>query len=292
MVMANATFDLKFERFKSVNNEEKLEIFKKSKAENTNRATDLWIKCFAQYLEEKCLPKVDDILTSDLPNILSDFYVEVKKKNRKPVVQESPRTQARRSLSRGNKNQLDEYKNSSLKCIHAALNRYFRHERGIDIISNELFIEANEMFRGVTKVARKEGRGNIEHKQAISEEDLKKQSNIFTKNMQGTPNAKALQQLILFNITYLMGCCGRENLCLMNIGTFDIVKDTDGRKFIHQIIDEHDKTTLKTILNQPMKQEFTNSQVKISFIKIILVDGTGHGDCYIIPIVIVCKLGK
>ena len=104
-----------------------------------------------------------------------------------------------------------------------------------------MFIQANEMLKGVAKVGRKEGRGSTEHKPAISEGDLSKLSEYFMTNMPGPPNAKYLQELVLFNIIYFMGRRGRENLRQMQKNTFQIQRDTDGRHFIKQVIDEHDK---------------------------------------------------
>ena len=232
-----ANFDLNFGRFKTVNTKEKQEIIRNSKAENTNKATELWMNCFTEYLEEKSLPKVTDITNIELPKILSDFYVEVKKKDRVT----SAKTKAKKKLTTAKSSKTEEYKNSSLMCIRAALNRYFRRERGLDIISNQSFIQANEMFKGVTKVGRKQGRGSVDHKNAISDEDFEKLSHYFTTNIQGPPNAKFLQDLILFNIIYYMGRRGRENLRQMKKDTFQISTDGDSRRYIHQVIDEYDK---------------------------------------------------
>ena len=46
---------------------------------------------------------------------------------------------------------------------------------------------------------------------------------------------------MLFNIIYYGGRRGRENLRNMTQGTYEIAKDPDGRRYIHQIIKEHDK---------------------------------------------------
>ena len=107
------------------------------------------------------------------------------------------------------------------------MNQYFKEKRGINIINNEHFIQGNEMFKDVTKQGRREGRGSIENKNPINAEDMKKVCNYFTKNMQGSPNAKLLQEVVLFNNIYFMGCIGRENLRSMNKQTFKIAKDQD-----------------------------------------------------------------
>ena len=125
--------------------------------------------------------------------------------------------------------------------MQAALNQYFKEHIGVDIITNEKFIHANEMFHGVTKKGRREGRGDLDHKQPITDEDRAKLTQYFAKNFEGPPSGKLLQEVILFNIIYFMGRRGRENLRNMKKNTFAISQDPDGRKFIYQAVSEHDK---------------------------------------------------
>ena len=73
-------FDLNFGRFKTLTNKTKLEIYSKKKAKNTDDATKVWMKCFSEYLQVKALPKVEEIVTNNLPNILYNFFSEVKRK--------------------------------------------------------------------------------------------------------------------------------------------------------------------------------------------------------------------
>ena len=184
------------------------------------------------YLAEKNLPAIEDILDVNLPKVLFDFYTEVKKKDK------TPRKNPKKNKSnvpevKEQCENIDEYKNSSLKCMRAALNRYFIEKRGINIITNERFLQANEMFRGVTKKARREGRDSSEHKEAINEDEMKTLSQYFTKNMQGSLNGRHLQEIVLFNIIYFIGRRGRENLRLMTKNTFKVSIDPKERKYIH-----------------------------------------------------------
>ena len=77
---------------------------------------------------------LEEALDSELPDILLDFYTQVK-----PINGQT-------------------YAVQSLKCIRAALNRYFKKQRKIDIISNPRFIKTNQMFKGVTIKAKAEGK--------------------------------------------------------------------------------------------------------------------------------------
>ena len=138
------------------------------------------------------------------------------------------------------KSKLKHYKNSSLKSGRAALNRYFKGKHGINIISNEKFIKANEIFQAVTKLGKEEGWGETNSKVAISDADMRKLQAYFLRNMHAPPSAKNLQEFVLFNIIYYCGHRGHENLRQMTKDTFTINKDHDGCEFIVQVIKECD----------------------------------------------------
>ena len=231
-------FQTKFNRFGTVSREDKDKIFKERKSVNTNRATATYLKCFNEYLREKKLPAEQDISNGDLPSILSDFYVEVPKKK---ITQGKHKVNDEGKVVPSASSTSLDYKNTSLMCIRAALNRHFKSTRSIDIIANEQFIQANEMFKGVTKKGKREGHGEIESRPPIEPEDLVKIRNYFEKSMKSHPNARNLQEMMLFNIIYYSGHKGRENLRFMTPATFEIGHDPDGRCYIHQVIKEHDK---------------------------------------------------
>ena len=65
---------------------------------------------------------------------------------------------------------------------------------------------------------------------------------IFWKRLKTRPNAKNLQEM-LFYIIHQGGHKGRENLQFMTPATFE---DPDGRKYIHQVINEHKKNHKQT----------------------------------------------
>ena len=72
-----------------------------------------------------------------------------------------------KKVRKSNPEDNEDYKNSSMQCIRAALNCYFRETRGIDIISHQKFVKVNEMFATLTTKGKKEGRGEIKSKDAI-----------------------------------------------------------------------------------------------------------------------------
>ena len=97
------------------------------------------------------------------------------------------------------------------------------------------------MFQGVTKKGKREGRGEVDSKPPIEDEDMEKISQYFQRNMKGHPNPAKLQEMMLFNVIYYGRRRGHENLRNMVKNTFKIAVDGNNRKYIHQIIKEHDK---------------------------------------------------
>ena len=220
-------------RFAEVDLATKDKLLANRKAENTNKATKQWIHCVQAFLDQRKLSELKDIPDADLPKIIGDFYFSVRKKR---ISEDGT------ELSDDKKNKLKHYKNYSLKSGRAAINRYFKAERGIDIIGSDKFIQANEIFQAITRQGKEEGRGEIDSKEPIEDEDMKTLSKYFTELMDGPPNPCHLQDLVLFNIIYY---CGRrrgcENLRYMTKDTFKINKDHDGRRYITQVIGECDK---------------------------------------------------
>ena len=60
-------------------------------AENTNKATKLWVDVLQEYLVEKNMCPLVEILDTHLPNVLSDFCTEIHKKD-KPAGKKKAKT--------------------------------------------------------------------------------------------------------------------------------------------------------------------------------------------------------
>ena len=67
-------------------------------------------------------------------------------------------------------------------------------------MTNHLFIRANEMLLGVTKLKKEQGLGAIESKPPINEADMEKTYEYFQKNKRGEPNPANLQEMCIFYI--------------------------------------------------------------------------------------------
>lgn len=166
-------------------------------APNTKKATKTWLKCINDYVTECELGQtIDDVTDENLPNVLFDFYTEV----------------------RSTKNEV--YKNTTLRCLRAGINRYIKEKRSIDIVADKRFIRTNEIFKGVQKEGKQMGKGAIKHKDVIESQDLEKLQGYFSRYM--APDALILQQFVMFNLMFYMCRRGRENFAKMTTDMFEV----------------------------------------------------------------------
>ena len=136
-------------------------------------------------MSEKQLPDIDPVLNDELPSILENFYAEVCKKN-------AAENDENASLEDSNSKR---HKNTTLKSIRSALVRHFKQTCLIDIIKNENFIRANEVFQGIQQINKTDGFGEIKSIPPMNDPDLKLMMDYFTANMQAAPNAKTYKKL-------------------------------------------------------------------------------------------------
>lgn len=180
---------------------------------NTKKATKAALTCFSQFLLS-----IDRELTFQSPEALNDvlekFYAAARKVDG------------------------TFYKLSALKGIRFGLSRHFQKEMAIDIIKNDKFKKANDMFKAVTVKLKRKGLGSIEHTQSLDEEDLQK---LYGSVAMDTKTPCGLQNKVWFDIMFFLCRRGRENLRAMNKTTFEIGKDSKGREYVYQRTDELDK---------------------------------------------------
>lgn len=184
-------------RFLKLKSNDKKNIMDERFKQNTRKATQTWLKCINDYVKERKMGNtLDEVSSKDLPDVLYDFYAEV----------------------RSTKKQ--RYKNTTLKCLRAGINRHIKETRSIDIVSDPQFIKCNELFKGVQKVGKKEGKGSIKHKDVIESEDMERLRDYFSKYM--TPDAVIFQKFVMFNIMFYMCRRGCENFAEMTVDTFEV----------------------------------------------------------------------
>ena len=204
-------------RFASKSEAEIALILDGRNAKNTQRATKSNIKTFHDYLAEKSYPELHEINMEELPEILENFYPNLRRIDG------------------------EQYKLQSIKCIRAGLNRWTKANRSVDIIKDVKYTKANEIFKGISKLARKDGRATTRSTPVIAHEDLERIATYFLHDILNKPEPKKLQQCVLFYIIYFFCRRGRENLYQMNLQTFETACDPDGTQYIFQSLDELDK---------------------------------------------------
>lgn len=204
-------------RFGSSTKKDKINILSEKDRKSTQRATKNMVKILTDYLAEKKLKPLDELLNEELPDILLDFYTNLRK-------------------AKGG-----EYKLQSLKCIRAGLNRYTKSTRNLDIIKDIRFTQTNEMFKAVSTKARREGRGSTKSTPPIEPEDLTVLAGYFHHDFTAQPDPKLLQKSVLFNIIYFFCRRGRQNIYNFTQDMFQISCNPDGTEYVYQAIDEMDK---------------------------------------------------
>ena len=197
---------------------EEMEIILKNKdRRNTQQATEHAICQLNDFLQLKSNTTVNAITKEELAGLLSEFYCSVQPQRK------------------------DDYCVQSLKCLRAALNRFFRQEKGFDIVKDPPFVKSNEMFKAILVDVKKNGLGVRHSYEPISQIDLERIAEYFCNDYVTLPNPRKLQQNIIFFIIYYFCRRGRENLYMMTQNTFEVRAEPDGKEYIFQAIDEIDK---------------------------------------------------
>ena len=211
--MANCSDVPQPKRHLSLNDNQIDQLLDNAVPKNTKNSTKNWMNVFRGYVKTKAIANcVEEILDVDLPKVMERFYAEVRKD-----------LKAKNSKGK-NKENIDEtperYCNTSMKSMRAAINRYMKEIRKIDIIGSEPFLRANKIFEAVLKDNKAKGKGRIQHKEPITSADLERLNDYFSQYM--LPNALILQQMVQFNLMYYLCRRGRENLTHMPKNTFDV----------------------------------------------------------------------
>ena len=134
-------------KYKERTEEDKKKLLNEKDKKNTQAATDRAVSHFRKFLQVKSIGELECLDPSKLNTTLSDYYCSV---------------QPQKSNDENN----DKYSVQSMKCMRAALNRYFRKDK------DEAFIQANEMFKAVCVESKKAGKGVKKSYPPISPIDL------------------------------------------------------------------------------------------------------------------------
>lgn len=196
-------------RFASFSMDQIQKIVEDKDSENTKKSTKLAQQVFFEYLKEKRLAEPAE--PAELAKCLSSFYVEARKKDG------------------------SAYSMSTLQSLRFGLCRYYKGKSGINIINDNDFALANKVYRAQCVQMKKDGLAKVEHKQAITDSDMKKlhESGVFS-----TETPKTLLNKVFFEVVLCFCRRGRQNMRQLKKSDFAVKTNDKGVKYVTKISDE------------------------------------------------------
>ena len=113
--------------------------------------------------------------------------------------------------------------------------RYFKSTRGIEIINDVEFNEANKVFTAQCIQLKKDGQAKVQHKPPILDDDLKK---LYESGIFNSDHPKTLLNKVFFEIMLYFCRRGRQNLRQLKKADFEVHTDATGAKFVSNVRDE------------------------------------------------------
>ena len=113
--------------------------------------------------------------------------------------------------------------------IRYGLQRYFLRQCGVDIINNENFKPANDVFAAMLVKLKAEGKGATLHKEPIAKEDMIK---IMSSSALDCSTPRGLQNKVFVDIMIYLCNSGLENLRNMTKSHFIVQTDSTDLKFV------------------------------------------------------------
>jgi hypothetical protein len=190
-----------------------------SKPSSTKRATLYGVKKFSDWLNKRS--KVCDFHTvtkEELNELLRKFYAEVK--SSKQGCSLTP---------------------STLTCLRAAIHRHITsapYNRPFNIITEQEFTSANNMFAARCKLYFKAGNKKPQHKPCIGDGDMEKLGQYFSA---WNNNPSVLVEACWFYLCFHFGRRGREGWAVMTKDTFVVKQDTEGHEYVTPTVTETTK---------------------------------------------------
>lgn len=178
---------------------------------------------FADFLSEKgSHPGFELYDDETLASELQLFYCCVR---RKPKEGEQPST----------------YSRSAYQNIIAGLQRHLvspPYNRMVDLRNDKVFQGANQVYDGMLKQMKREGKDTTHHKPAINEEDMKK---FYQSEVLSNKDPVALQRKVFLEIALHFGRWGREGWQQLTKNSFEVCKDEYGKEYVKLKYNEFDK---------------------------------------------------
>ena len=98
----------------------------------------------------------------------------------------------------------EDYKSQSIKCIRAGINQWTKANRNVDIIADVRSSKANEIFKGVSKITRENGKGTTKSTPAIAQEDTERIAYYFLHDIMNKPDPRKLEMCIILHNLFLL----------------------------------------------------------------------------------------
>ena len=128
----------------------------------------------------------------------------------------------------------EDYSKSSMINLRAGLSRFLRlppNKRIINLMQDDIFQGANNVFKGKLQRNKKEGNDVSQPSSDILPEDLDKlYDNYFTPGLHNG-DTEVLLHKVFFDITYHTGRHAKEGLCSLTKYSFDL-KKANGKEYI------------------------------------------------------------
>ena len=129
----------------------------------------------------------------------------------------------------------EDYNKSSMINLRAGLNRFLRNpanKRIINLMENDIFQNANQVFKGKLRRAKKEGHDVTSQRCDIDPGDLEKLYKYYFIPSLEEGNTEVLLHKVFFDIMFFTSRCGKEGLRQLDKDSFEVRKSADGQEYI------------------------------------------------------------
>ena len=198
------------ERFASLSSNQLQSILENRDSSNTKQVVEMAKRILNEYCVAKSLifEGLRTKTKEEIAETLLSFYAEVRKKDG------------------------DVYSRSSMISIRFGLSKYFQSMRKFDIINDADFKLPNEMFKAVLTQLKRSGKGDVTHKEVISDADMQK---LVNSDVLNCDNPQGLQYKVFLDVMFYTCRRGRENLRKMQISDFVSKTDSSGRRYYQNV---------------------------------------------------------
>ena len=133
------------------------------------------------------------------------------------------------------------YSRSGYRNLRAGLQRHLvspPFNRRISLMSDRQFMGANQVYEGMLKKIKKEGKDFTAHKKPIDPQDMEK---LYSSGVLSNDTPEALQNKVFVELGLHFACRGREGWASLKKDSFEEKTDARGRQYVTITYNEYDK---------------------------------------------------